>query len=110
MCLMLKMHKNPIKARFIIASPKPSIKSLARTITIIFRLFSGQMQTYNDNCRFHTGLNTLWVVQNNKPVIDAVNESMSLINLRKQLLFQYLTFLPCILNCYKINFRWYSIV
>ena len=91
---MLKMHKNPIKARFIIASPKPSIKSLARTITIMF----------------HTGLNTLWVVQNNKPVIDAVNESMSLINLRKQLLFQYLTFLPCILNCYKINFPWYSIV
>ena len=110
MCLMLKMHKNPIKARFIIASPKPSIKSLARTITIIFRLFSRQMQTYNDKCRFLTGLNTLWVVQNNKSVIDAVNESMSLINLRKQLLFQYLTFLPCILNCYKISFRWYLIV
>ena len=54
------------------------------------------MQTYNDKCRFLTGPNTLWVVQNNKPVIDAVNESMSLINLRKQLLFQYLTFLPCI--------------
>ena len=34
---MPKMHKNPIKARFIIASPKSSIKLLARTITSIFR-------------------------------------------------------------------------
>ena len=36
---MHKMHKNPIKARFIIASPKSSIKPLARTITSIFVCF-----------------------------------------------------------------------
>ena len=30
---MPKIHKNPIKARFIIASPKSSIKPLASTIT-----------------------------------------------------------------------------
>ena len=42
---MPKMHKNPIKARFIIASPKSSIKPLARTITSIFRLFFRQIQT-----------------------------------------------------------------
>ena len=36
---MPKMHKNPIKDRFIIASPKSSIKPLARTITSIFGLF-----------------------------------------------------------------------
>ena len=71
---MLKMHKNPIKARFIIASPKSSIKLLARTITSVFRLFFRQIQEYNENCRFFTGVNTLWVVQNNKPVIDAMNE------------------------------------
>ena len=35
---MSKVHKNPTKARFIIASPKSSIKPLARTITSIFRL------------------------------------------------------------------------
>ena len=32
------MHKNPIKVRFIIASPKSSIKPLARTIMSVFRL------------------------------------------------------------------------
>ena len=41
-----KMYKNPINARFIIASPKSSIKPLARTITSIFRLFFRQIQTY----------------------------------------------------------------
>ena len=67
------MHKNPTKARFIIASPKSSIKPLARTITSIFCLFFRQIQTYNDKCRFFTGVNTFWVVQNNKPVINAMN-------------------------------------
>ena len=70
---MSKMHKIPIKASFTIASPKLSIKSLARTITSKIRLFSREIQTYNDKCRFFTGANTLWVVQNNKPVTDAMN-------------------------------------
>ena len=68
-----KMHKNPIKARFIIASPKSSMKPLARTITSIFCLLFRQIQTYNDKCRFFAGVKTFWVVQNNKPVIDAMN-------------------------------------
>ena len=36
---MSKIHKNPIKARFIIASPKSSIKPLARPITKLSGLF-----------------------------------------------------------------------
>ena len=59
---MSKMHKNPIKARFIIVSPKSFTKPLARTITLIFRLFFRQIQTYNDNRRFFTCVNTIWVV------------------------------------------------
>ena len=42
---MAKLHKNPIKARLIKASPKSSIKPLARSITSIFRLFFRQIQT-----------------------------------------------------------------
>ena len=76
---MPKMYGNPIKARFIIASPKSSIKPLARTITSVFRLFFRQIQTYNDKCRFFTGVNTFWVVQNNKPV---VTDAMKLLNKR----------------------------
>ena len=36
-------------------------------------MFFRQIQTYNDKCRFFTGVNTFWVVQNNKSVIDAMN-------------------------------------
>ena len=56
---MPEIHKNPIKARFMIVSPKSSIKPLARTITSIFRLFFRQIQIYNDKCRFFTGVNTV---------------------------------------------------
>ena len=70
---MPKMHKNTLKARFIITSPKSSRKPLARNVTSIFRLFFRQIQTYNGKCSFFTGVNTFWVVQNNKPVIDAMN-------------------------------------
>ena len=94
-----KMHKNPTKARFIIASPKSSIRPLVRTITSIFRLFFRQMQTYNNKCRFLTGVNTFWVVQNNKPVIDATN---GFNRQRKTTSVQPLTLL-CILNCHIIN-------
>ena len=36
-------------------------------------MFFRQIQTYNDRCRIFEGVNTFWVVQNNKPVIDAIN-------------------------------------
>ena len=62
----VQMHKNPLKARFIIAPPKSSIKPLARTITSVFRLFFRQIQTFDAKCGFFTGVNTFWVVQNNK--------------------------------------------
>ena len=70
---MPKTYKNPIKARFFIASPKSSIKPLARTVTSVFRLFFRQIQTHNDKSRFFTAVNTIWVLQNNKPVTDAMN-------------------------------------
>ena len=69
-----KMHKNPIKARFIIGSSKSSIKPLSKAITSAFRLFYRQIENYNDKLRFYTGVNTFWVVQNNKPVIDAMKK------------------------------------
>ena len=71
---MPKMHKNPIKARFIIASPKSSVKPLSKAITSAFRLFYRQIENFNDKQRFYTGVNTFWVIQNNRPVVDAMNK------------------------------------
>ena len=42
-------------------------------MTSLFCLFFRQIQKYNNKCRFFTGVNAFWVVQNNKPVIDEIN-------------------------------------
>ena len=36
-------------------------------------MFFSQIGTYNDKCRFFTGVTTFWEVQNNKPETDAMN-------------------------------------
>ena len=68
------MHKSPIKAIFITASPKSSRKSLSRAITSAFTIFYRQIKFYNDQCRFFSGVDTFWAVQNNKPITDAINK------------------------------------
>ena len=80
---MPKMHKNAIKARFIIAAPKSSIKLLDKTITSSFRLFLDKYKHIMKSVGFLQVLILFWLVQNNKPVIDAI---MGLINKRKKLL------------------------
>lgn len=71
---MPKMHKNPIKSRFIIAAPICSIKPLSKAITQIFRLFYKQIEAYNKKCQFFTGVNAFWVVQSNKKVTDKMKK------------------------------------
>ena len=63
---MPNMYKHPNQARFIIVSPKSSIKPLARKIISVIRLFFRQMQKHNDKCTFFTGVH-------NKPVTDVMN-------------------------------------
>ena len=62
---MAMMHKNPIKTKFIIVSPKSSIKPLARAITSIFRLFFRQIQTYNNKSRFFYGARCVKNIRDN---------------------------------------------
>ena len=99
---MSKLHKNPIKTRFIIACPISSIKPLSRTITSIFCSFFKQIQTHDDKCKYLTGVNTFWIIQNNKPVIDAMNR---LYKRRKATFVSAFDFLRCIINRHIINSR-----
>jgi len=63
-----KKHKNPSKARFIVAAPKCTVKPLSKAITAIFKMFYKKIEAYNDKSRFFSGVNTFWVVQSNKAV------------------------------------------
>ena len=67
------MHEIAIQSRFIIPSPKTSIKPLASTITSIF-LFFRQEKADNDKCRFFKVAKTFWVLQNSKEVTDTMNK------------------------------------
>ena len=69
-----KLHKNPIKARFIVAAPKGSIKSLSKNVTSAFKLFYKQIEAYNQKSQFFSGVNTFWVIQNNKPVTKTIKK------------------------------------
>ena len=74
-----KMHKSPIGFRFIVAGVKCTVKLLSKHITSIFKLFYQQIESYNKKCRFFSGINTFWVIQNNAPVIKSIKR----INKRK---------------------------
>ena len=54
---------------------RPSIKPLTRTIASNFCCFLDQIVVaFSDKCKFSTGTITFWVVQNNKPVFDTLNQ------------------------------------
>ena len=67
-----KMHKNPIKFRFIIASPECSIKPLSKAMASIFRLLQSQIESYNLKCKFFSGVKTFWVISNNIPITETI--------------------------------------
>ena len=71
---MPKMHKTPVGERFIIASPKCSLKPLLKDVTSILKLFQKQIASFHDKNRLWVGVSNFWVIQNNKPVVDRINK------------------------------------
>ena len=69
-----KMHKTPVGERFIIASPKCSLKPLLKDITSILKLFQKQIESFHDKNRVWVGVSNFWIIQNNKPVVDRINK------------------------------------
>ena len=69
-----KMPKSPVGERFIIASPKCSLKPLLKDATSILKLFQKQIQSYHDKERIWKGVSNFWVIQNNQPVIDRISK------------------------------------
>ena len=51
-----KLHKTPVKPRFIIASKHCTIKHLSKDISSIFSLFNKQIETYNKKAHYYSGI------------------------------------------------------
>ena len=72
-----KLHKSPFKARFIIAAPNNALKPLSKALTAILKLFFHQIESYHKKCQYFSGINSFWVIESNKPVIDCLKKLSS---------------------------------
>ena len=72
-----KLHKNPVKFRFIIASKHCTTKTLSKNVSSIFSLFQKQVDTYYKKSHFFSGIKSYWVVQDRGPVLESVKKSLA---------------------------------
>lgn len=86
-----KLHKNPIKFRFIIAAPNCSVKPLSQAITKVFKLFYRQIEGYNLKSYFFSNVKTFWVIQNNEEVIKCIKRLNKRNALRSMSTFDFST-------------------
>ena len=64
-----KMHKNPIKHRFIVASKSCSTKQLSNAVSNTFKLIHRQTENFHRFSKFDANYNKFWVIQNTDPVL-----------------------------------------
>ena len=81
----IKMHKTPVKFRFIIGSKfcilKPAAKKLVKILQLILRIH----KNYCEKAKHFTGIQKYWIIDNNKPVLDdieSINEKHAARNIR----------------------------
>ena len=70
-----KLHKNPAKFRFIIASKRCTTKTLSKNLSSIFTLFQKHIETYYAKAHFYSGIKSYWIINNRNPVLRAVDKS-----------------------------------
>ena len=75
-----KMHYNPPRARFIIASSSCSTKPLSKLTSSIFKHIFNQVHNFHQKSTFYKNYNRFWVIENSSPVI----EKLTKINSRKK--------------------------
>ena len=74
-----KMHKNPIGARFIVASNQCSTKPLTKVVSKIFKMIFTHVENFHKKTLFYSNFKKFWVVQNSFPIV----EKLDRINSRK---------------------------
>ena len=66
------MHKDPIKFRYIIASSKCVIKSVAKKLTRILQLVLHVKLKYCQKILLYTGINRMWVADNSNSLLNRI--------------------------------------
>ena len=68
-----KLHKNPVRSRFIIASKNCSTTPLYKAVFNVFKLIYSQIQNFHRKSKSLFNYNNLWVLQNVDPVSENIN-------------------------------------
>ena len=68
-----KMHKNPIKHRFIVASKTCCTKPVSKSVSSAFKLIHHQTENFHRLSKFDANYNKFWVIQNTDPVLAKLN-------------------------------------
>ena len=69
-----KMHYNPPRARFIIASSTCSTKPLSKITSSIFKHIFNQVRNFHKKSYFYKNYNRFWVIENSFPVIEKLEQ------------------------------------
>ena len=69
-----KMHKTPVKHRFIVASKTCSTKPISKAVSNAFKLIYRQTENFHAASKYDANYNKFWVVQNCNPILDALNK------------------------------------
>ena len=76
----IKMHKNPIKFRYIVASKHCPTKQIAKKLTKILQLIQVITKRYCNKVLLFTGINRYWITDGTEQVLDdiaRINEKKS---------------------------------
>ena len=69
-----KMHKTPVKHRFIVASKSCSTKQISTAVSNTFKLIQRQTENFHRHSKFDANYNKFWVIQNADPVLATLNK------------------------------------
>ena len=68
--MTLKMHKNPVKFRFIIGSRTAVVKPAAKALVQILKFVMDMHRRYCAKVKFFTGVERFWIIENNMKLLD----------------------------------------
>ena len=71
---MPKMHYNPSRRRFIIASSTSSTNPISSVMSKLFKHIFNQIRNFNEKSHFYKNYNLFRVIENSKPFLEKIHE------------------------------------
>lgn len=72
--ILPKFHKQPVKYRPIIASKSCTTKQVSHIVSLCLSKVLERRKKYCQSIYHSTGINTYWVIDNNKPILQTLSE------------------------------------